>query len=128
MIIIIVINIIIIIIVLIIVKMIVEWSPLFFSKNSYFIVDICNIPFKLKFDFKHKNKSFTLRYIEIRNHFLKYYPPPPRVPAKVFACICVTIFYTLYGSGLLAQRRERCSVAQKPRAEAHKQPFLPNKK
>ena len=30
-------------------------------------------------------------------------PPPPRVPAKAFVCICVTIFYTLYGSGLLAQ-------------------------
>ena len=28
---------------------------------------------------------------------------PLRVPAKAFACICVTIFYTLYGSGLLAQ-------------------------
>ena len=25
------------------------------------------------------------------------------MPAKAFACICVTIFYTLYGSGLLAQ-------------------------
>ena len=48
--------IIIIIIVLIIVKMIVEWSP-FFSKFSYFIVDICNIPFTLEFDFKHRNKS-----------------------------------------------------------------------
>ena len=24
------------------------------------------------------------------------------MPAKAFACICVTIFYTLYGSGLLA--------------------------
>ena len=37
--------------------------------------------------------------------FLKYHPPPPpRVPAKAFVCICVTIFYTLYGSGLLAQR------------------------
>ena len=46
--------------------------------------------------------SFTLSYIEIRKHFLKYHPPP-RVPAKAFACICVTIFYTLYGSGLLAQ-------------------------
>ena len=45
---------------------------------------------------------FTLRYIEIRKHFLKY-PPPPRVPAEAFSCICVTIFYTLYGSGLLAQ-------------------------
>ena len=43
--------------------------------------------------------SFTLRYIEIRKHFLKYHSPP-RVPAKAFACICVTIFYTLYGSGL----------------------------
>ena len=45
--------------------------------------------------------SFTLRYIEIRKHFLEYHAP--RVPAKAFACICVTIFYTLYGSGLLAQ-------------------------
>ena len=24
------------------------------------------------------------------------------MPAKAFACICVTIFYILYGSGLLA--------------------------
>ena len=47
--------------------------------------------------------SFTLKDIEIRKHFLKYHPPPPRVPARAFAYICVTIFYTLYGSGLLAQ-------------------------
>ena len=60
--------------------------------------------------------SFTLRYIEIRKHFLKYHSP--RVPAKAFACICVTIFYTLYGSGLLAQEGggERCSAVKKPRA------------
>ena len=45
--------------------------------------------------------SFTLKYIEIRKHFLKYHYPC--VPTKAFACICVTIFYTLYGSGLLAQ-------------------------
>ena len=51
----IIIIIIIIIIVLIIVKMIVEWSP-FFQKFSYFIVDVCNIPFTLEFDFKHRNK------------------------------------------------------------------------
>ena len=68
--------------------------------------------------------SFTLRYIEIRKHFLKKYypppPPPPRVPAKAFACKCVTIFYTLYGSGLLAQGGGgRCSTAQKHRAQAH---------
>ena len=43
-------------------------------------------------------------------------PPPPHVPAKAFAYICVTIFYTLYGSGLLAQEGERCSAARKPRA------------
>ena len=48
--------------------------------------------------------------------FFKISFPPPRVPAKAFACICVTIFYTLYGSGLLAQGGERCSAAQKPRA------------
>ena len=35
------------------------------------------------------------------------------MPAKAFACICVTIFCTLYGSGVLAQGRERCSAAQK---------------
>ena len=51
--------------------------------------------------------SFALRYIEIRKHFLKYHSP--RVPAKAFACICVTIFYTLYGSGLLAQGGEMLS-------------------
>ena len=42
-----------------------------------------------------------LRYIEIRKHFLKYHSP--HVPVKAFACTSVTIFYTLYGSGLLAQ-------------------------
>ena len=45
--------------------------------------------------------SFTLRYIEIQKHFINIIPP--RVPAKAFAYICVTIFYTLYESGLLAQ-------------------------
>ena len=50
--------------------------------------------------FKDVKFGFTLRYIEIRNHFLKYHSPPPRVPAKAFACICVTIIYTLYGSQL----------------------------
>ena len=60
--------------------------------------------------------SFTLQYIEIRKHFLKYHSP--RVPAKALACICVTVFYTLYGSGLLAHGGggERCSAAQKPGA------------
>ena len=48
-----------------------------------------------------RTTSFTFRYIEIRKHFLKYHSP--RVPAKAFARICVTIFYTLYGSGLLSQ-------------------------
>ena len=54
-------------------------------------------------------------------HFSKHHspppfpPPPPRVPAKTFACICVTIFSTLYGSGLLAQGGGgRCSASQKP--------------
>ena len=68
--------------------------------------------------------------------FIKIYRNPktffkisfPRVPAKAFACKCVTISYTLYGSGLLAQGGERCSAAQKPRTKANKMPFLPNKK
>ena len=44
--------------------------------------------------------SFTLKEIEIRKHFFKISPP---VPAKAFASICFTIFYTLYESGMLAQ-------------------------
>ena len=59
--------------------------------------------------------SFTLRYIGIQKHFLKYHSHP-RVPAKAFACICVTIFYALYESGLLAKGGERCSAAPKPSA------------
>ena len=47
--------------------------------------------------------SFTLGYIGIRKHFLKHHFP--RVSAKALACICVTIFYTLYGSALLAHGR-----------------------
>ena len=30
--------------------------------------------------FKDVKLGFTLRYIEIRNHFLKYPPPPPPPP------------------------------------------------
>ena len=48
--------------------------------------------------------------------FFKISFPPPRVPAKALAYICVTVFYTLYGSGLLAHGGERCSAAQKPGA------------
>ena len=40
-------DIIIIIIIIILVLIIVEWGP-FFQKFSYFIVDICNIPFTLE--------------------------------------------------------------------------------
>ena len=50
------------------------------------MLQICNI--------LGRTISFTLKYIEIRKHFLKYHSP--HVPAKAFACICVTIFYTLY--------------------------------
>ena len=32
----------------------------FFPKFSYFIDDICSIPFTFKFDFKHKIKEFML--------------------------------------------------------------------
>ena len=46
--------------------------------------------------------SFTLKYIK-KSEIIFLNIIPPRVPAKVFACMCVTIFYTLYGSGLLAQ-------------------------
>ena len=71
--------------------------------------------------------SFILKYIEIRKHFLKYHSP--RVSAQALACICVTIFYILYGSDLLAQGGGGgvCSAAQKP-GPKNKMPFLPNKK
>ena len=54
------------------------------------------------------------------------------MPAKAFARIFVTIFYTLYGSGLLAHGGgggggEKFS-SPKPRAYAPKIHFLPNKK
>ena len=51
------------------------------------------------------------------------------MPTKAFACICVTIFYTLYVSGLLAQRGG--GDVQQPKNPGPKQkkiPFLPNKK
>ena len=41
--------------------------------------------------------------IQESENIFKSITPPPRVPAKAFACICDTTFYTLYGSGLLAQ-------------------------
>ena len=54
-------------------------------------------------------------YIRVYRNHQKIKNHSPRVPAKAFTCKCVTIFYTLYGSGLLAQGG-RCSAAQKPRA------------
>ena len=57
--------------------------------------------------------SFTLKYIGIRKHFFKI-SFPPCVPAKAFACICVTIFYTLYGSGLLRQGGGSVQQPQNP--------------
>ena len=54
--------------------------------------------------------------------------PHPRVPAKAFACICVTIFYTLYGSGLLAQGGGEMFSSPKTQGLSHKMPFLPKKK
>ena len=53
------------------------------------------------------------------------------MPAKAFACIRVTILYTLYGSGLLAQGGGG-GVQQPqipgPKPIFHKMHFLPNKK
>ena len=53
---------------------------------------------------------FKLKKTGIRKLLISF--PAPRVPAKAFACICVTIFYTLYESGLLSQGRERYSAAK----------------
>ena len=46
---------------------------------------------------------FIMKHIEIRKSFMAYRPPPPLVPTKAFACICVHIFCTIYESGVLAQ-------------------------
>ena len=70
--------------------------------------------------------SFTLRYIEIRKHFLKYHSPP--CASKSFCMyMCYHILHIVW-KWLAGTRGERCSAAQKPRAYAHKMPFLPNKK
>ena len=48
-------------------------------------------------------KYIERKYIEIRKSlFSILFPPPPRVPTKAFACICVHIFNTIYESGVLA--------------------------
>ena len=44
--------------------MIVEWGP-FFQKFRYFIVDVCNNPFTVEFDFKHRNKQIYLQFIVV---------------------------------------------------------------
>ena len=94
--------------------------PIVFSKNkSLSIVPFFTLKLPLPeyfmavesvFDIKcFKDVKFGLNnqfYIKIyrnpKTFFKISFPPPPRVPAKAFACICVTIFYTLYGSSLLA--------------------------
>ena len=48
------------------------------------------------------NQFYIKIYRNLKTFFKISFPPPPPVSAKAFACICVTIFYTLYGSGLLA--------------------------
>ena len=51
-----------------------------------------------------RNCIFTRKYIEIRKSFTAYRAPfpPPRVPTKAFACICVHIFCTIYENGVFA--------------------------
>ena len=103
------------------------WPEYFMAMKSIFDIKC----FK---DVKFLGRTISFTFIIYRNQktFFKIAPPPPPPPppcaTKSFACICVTIFYALYGSSLLAQGRERCSTAQKPKAYAHKMHFLPNKK
>ena len=57
-------------------------------------------------NFWQKLCFFTMKHVEIRKSFMAY-SPPPLVPTKAFACICVHIFCTIYESGVLAQGGER---------------------
>ena len=69
-----------------------------------------------------RSNRFTLQCIESRKHFIQYHPHHYKL-AKAFGSICLTIFYTLYENGFLAQGRERYSAAQRFRSEARKDAF-----
>ena len=59
-------------------------------------------------------QSVYIKIYRKQKAFFKVSSTLPRVPAKAaFACICVTIFYTLYGSGLLAQAGKGFSSQEK---------------
>ena len=50
-----------------------------------------------------RNSTFYKKiYRNLEKFFSISSPPPPRVPTKAFACICVHIFCTIYESGVLA--------------------------
>ena len=60
-------------------------------------------------------QSVYIRIYRNQKSFFKISSPPPtRVPAKAFACICVTIFYILHGRGLLAQGGKDDQQHKKP--------------
>ena len=71
--------------------------------------------------------SFTLKYIEIRKHFLKYHSPP--CANKSFCMYMCYLILHIVWKWLAGTRGEGgCSAAQKPRAKVHKMPFLLNEK
>ena len=74
------------------------------SLNSVFYDNGISFPFGMLQgrNFRQKLCFFTKKHIEIRKSFMAY-RPPPLVPIKAFACICIHIFCTIYESGVLAQ-------------------------
>ena len=70
-----------------------------------------------------------MKHIEIMKSLWHIVPPPPFVPTKAFACICVHMFCTIYESGVLAQGGGgRTSMARKPVIDQIKMLCLSNKK
>ena len=74
-----------------------------------------------------RTNSFTLKYIEIRKHFLKY-RPPPRASKSFCLYTCYHILHIVWK--WLAGTRGGVQLPQNPGPKPilHKMHFLPNKK
>ena len=73
--------------------------------------------------------GFTLEYIEIRKHFLKYHspPPPPLMCQQKLLPVYVLLYFT-YCMEPACWHKGGGEVFSSPKIQARKMPFLPNKK
>ena len=69
-------------------------------KSVFDIKCFKDVKFWIEQSVLHYNQFYIIIYRNPKTFFKISFPPC--VPAKALACICVTVFYTLYGSGLLA--------------------------